>query len=156
MNFHAGKKIMTVLLAVLVIALVLSVSTFAAAKNATAKATQSCPSEMSCGTITATVTSINAKTGALTLQVRPTSGNTAALKAAITKLKVGEKFPMMAMVGKDGKLIACSRSLPLQTNARYTCPMHPDVQSSKPGKCPKCGMDLKPRQATALKAHLSK
>jgi hypothetical protein len=29
----------------------------------------------------------------------------------------------------------------------YTCPMHPDVQSPKPGKCPKCGMDLVPRDA---------
>ena len=24
----------------------------------------------------------------------------------------------------------------------YTCPMHPDVKSDKPGKCPKCGMGL--------------
>ncbi|MFN2439934.1 MAG: heavy metal-binding domain-containing protein, partial [Chitinophagaceae bacterium] len=24
----------------------------------------------------------------------------------------------------------------------YTCPMHPEVQRSKPGSCPKCGMDL--------------
>jgi predicted RNA-binding Zn-ribbon protein involved in translation (DUF1610 family) len=24
----------------------------------------------------------------------------------------------------------------------YTCSMHPDVKSNKPGKCPKCGMDL--------------
>ncbi len=24
----------------------------------------------------------------------------------------------------------------------YVCPMHPEVQSSKPGKCPKCGMHL--------------
>jgi YHS domain-containing protein len=26
----------------------------------------------------------------------------------------------------------------------YTCPMHPDVKSHKPGKCPKCGMALVP------------
>lgn len=26
----------------------------------------------------------------------------------------------------------------------YTCPMHPEVKSDKPGKCPKCGMDLVP------------
>ncbi|NIO48614.1 MAG: YHS domain-containing protein [Candidatus Aminicenantes bacterium] len=24
----------------------------------------------------------------------------------------------------------------------YTCPMHPDVKSDEPGKCPKCGMKL--------------
>jgi Cu(I)/Ag(I) efflux system membrane fusion protein len=29
----------------------------------------------------------------------------------------------------------------------YTCPMHPDVQSPSPGKCPRCGMDLVPRNA---------
>ena len=30
----------------------------------------------------------------------------------------------------------------------YTCPMHHEVQSDHPGRCPKCGMDLiAPRQA---------
>ncbi|MEE1946498.1 multicopper oxidase domain-containing protein [Pedobacter sp. KR3-3] len=31
----------------------------------------------------------------------------------------------------------------------YTCPMHPEVRESKPGKCPKCGMKLVPEKATA-------
>ena len=24
----------------------------------------------------------------------------------------------------------------------YTCPMHPEIHSQKPGNCPKCGMTL--------------
>ena len=28
------------------------------------------------------------------------------------------------------------------TSAAYTCPMHPEVISNKPGQCPQCGMDL--------------
>ena len=30
----------------------------------------------------------------------------------------------------------------VDATAQYTCPMHPDVVSSVPGKCPKCGMAL--------------
>lgn len=27
-------------------------------------------------------------------------------------------------------------------SVQYTCPMHPEVISDKPGNCPKCGMAL--------------
>lgn len=33
-----------------------------------------------------------------------------------------------------------------KANMIYTCPMHPEVQSSTPGKCPKCGMTLVERE----------
>jgi Cu+-exporting ATPase len=33
--------------------------------------------------------------------------------------------------------------------AEYTCPMHPEVVSDRPGSCPKCGMALEPRTVTA-------
>jgi hypothetical protein len=37
----------------------------------------------------------------------------------------------------------------------YTCPMHPEVTSDKPGNCPKCGMELVPKEdaATADTSH---
>lgn len=35
---------------------------------------------------------------------------------------------------------------------RYTCPMHPDISSSKPGKCPKCQMTLRYTRAKVEKA----
>jgi Cu+-exporting ATPase len=31
----------------------------------------------------------------------------------------------------------------------YTCPMHPEVQRDHPGNCPKCGMALELKTATA-------
>ncbi|MCF6326658.1 MAG: hypothetical protein L3J21_05125 [Devosiaceae bacterium] len=34
----------------------------------------------------------------------------------------------------------------LQSRIEYTCPMHPEVVSNQPGSCPKCGMDLVPRE----------
>ena len=35
---------------------------------------------------------------------------------------------------------------------QYTCSMHPEVVSDKPGKCPKCGMTLIKKEATKKKA----
>ena len=32
------------------------------------------------------------------------------------------------------------------SSTTYTCPMHPEVRSDKPGSCPKCGMDLVPEK----------
>ena len=34
---------------------------------------------------------------------------------------------------------------------KYTCPMHPEVLSDKPGSCPKCGMALEPVRPKAVK-----
>jgi hypothetical protein len=35
-----------------------------------------------------------------------------------------------------------------EASAVYTCPMHPEVERSEPGTCPKCGMKLVPKQAS--------
>src|SRR4051812_39012777 len=38
---------------------------------------------------------------------------------------------------------------PAPPGATYTCPMHPEVVSDRPGPCPKCGMALEPMTPTA-------
>jgi ssDNA-binding Zn-finger/Zn-ribbon topoisomerase 1 len=35
---------------------------------------------------------------------------------------------------------------------QYTCTMHPEVLSDKPGKCPKCGMTLVKKEPAKKKA----
>lgn len=36
----------------------------------------------------------------------------------------------------------------------YTCPMHPEVKSDKPGKCPKCGMKLEKKMMAKKHKHV--
>jgi hypothetical protein len=38
-----------------------------------------------------------------------------------------------------------TQTAPADGKTVYTCPMHPDVTSDKPGACPKCGMKLVPK-----------
>jgi membrane fusion protein, copper/silver efflux system len=57
---------------------------------------------------------------------------------------------LMVVLAAAVMLTACEKKAAVKTEAPaasgqavvYTCPMHPEVISDKPGKCPKCGMDL--------------
>lgn len=42
----------------------------------------------------------------------------------------------------DQKASSQTEANPQVAEASYTCPMHPEVTSLEPGKCPKCGMNL--------------
>jgi CopA family copper-resistance protein len=45
----------------------------------------------------------------------------------------------------------------LQTElVTYTCVMHPEIHANKPGKCPKCGMDLIKEKAKPVKKSITK
>ncbi len=41
----------------------------------------------------------------------------------------------------------------LQIRIEYVCPMHPEVIQDEPGSCPKCGMNLMPREVQANAPH---
>jgi len=40
------------------------------------------------------------------------------------------------------------------SKVEYTCPMHPDVISDKPGQCPECGMDLVKVEPDSAAVHM--
>lgn len=52
------------------------------------------------------------------------------------KMKEGDCMDMSGMMDN------CSSKMKHEKSIIYTCPMHSEVKSDKPGKCPKCGMDL--------------
>jgi len=61
--------------------------------------------------------------------------------------------PVISIGGLKRASVPVSSPLPIQAPAptappapglRYTCPMHPEVISDRPGACPKCGMALEP------------
>ncbi len=52
------------------------------------------------------------------------------------------RVPQMAPGGSSTPASPSASTAPSPTV--YSCPMHPEVRSATPGKCPKCGMDLQP------------
>jgi len=51
----------------------------------------------------------------------------------------------VAPSGASYLISAQTRPQTQQKPTRYSCPMHPEVVSTRRGRCPKCGMTLRPR-----------
>jgi multidrug efflux pump subunit AcrA (membrane-fusion protein) len=74
----------------------------------------------------------------------------------VMRISIGSKdgltIPTSAIVWKEGKPRVWKASDGGTSTAgtasgaaqEYSCPMHPEVRSNRPGKCPKCGMNLEP------------
>ena len=60
------------------------------------------------------------------------------------------------MVAMDStKMPAIDTTKSMTSSVKYTCKMHPEVISDKPGKCPKCGMELVEVKTTDTKSSMS-
>jgi hypothetical protein len=60
-------------------------------------------------------------------------------------------FALAGCAGHSNQTVSHSQQS-TSTNMAYMCSMHPEVTSSQPGKCPKCGMMLAATQPTTQPA----
>jgi hypothetical protein len=58
--------------------------------------------------------------------------------------------PMKHGAGQHG---SGEQAHPQDSATSYTCPMHPEVIRSAPGKCPGCGMELRPMESHEHEQH---
>src|SRR5579885_1827445 len=60
-----------------------------------------------------------------------------------------EKSPDKSCCHAQHKHEHAKADTPVDSNALYTCPMHPEIIQSGPGSCPICGMSLEPKMISA-------
>lgn len=64
------------------------------------------------------------------------------MKAFLTVLFIAIATLVFSSQNSGGSISAQTQRKRPQTTS-YSCPMHPDIKSTKPSKCPKCGMALR-------------
>jgi hypothetical protein len=69
-----------------------------------------------------------------TAEMKPAQASPEGMPSAGPAMPIPKPAASVSPKRKDGTMRPAS--------AVYSCPMHPEVRSSAPGKCPKCGMDL--------------
>ncbi|WES99032.1 multicopper oxidase domain-containing protein [Chryseobacterium arthrosphaerae] len=78
------------------------------------------------------------KTAVTKSVVKPTPATEKKTKPVETKINTSKTDSKKAEKAGEPKKV----NTVAQSESAYTCPMHPEVISDKPGKCPKCGMEL--------------
>ncbi|MGG7437961.1 multicopper oxidase domain-containing protein [Chryseobacterium arthrosphaerae] len=78
------------------------------------------------------------KTAVTKSVVKPTPATEKKTKPVEAKINTSKTDSKKAERAGEPKKVTTAA----QSESAYTCPMHPEVISDKPGKCPKCGMEL--------------
>jgi hypothetical protein len=86
-----------------------------------------------------------------TLSVADAATTAPAQEAAGTHNMGGMNHSMPGMQHDHGS--AATQPATTRAVAIYTCTMHPEVVSDKPGNCPKCGMKLVLKQDAKTSEH---
>jgi len=76
----------------------------------------------------------------------PKCGMDLVLKNGTTSQPVADPMAGHNMPGMSGEEMKGHDMAQKPDKTDYTCVMHPEISQPKPGKCPKCGMDLVPRE----------
>jgi hypothetical protein len=71
-------------------------------------------------------------------------GESSSQSQSVSTSQPAEKQAMSC--GQHGSVPMAPSPAKLTVKEKYTCPMHPEVIKGKPGKCPKCGMNLEKKE----------
>ena len=69
-----------------------------------------------------------------------------ALSAGIVGCRQDKGGDPMGSMNMNDRSSMSAQPTTMPAAAAYTCTMHPEVVSDKPGNCPKCGMALVPKK----------
>ena len=75
----------------------------------------------------------------------PTGVLTARTEKDTAKKRMTKEDASCCSSGKHGGSPTTASDLKSDSDAIYTCPMHPEIEQVGPGDCPICGMDLEPK-----------
>lgn len=93
-------------------------------------------------------------TGSVTIQQKDGTSTTEDLvlkgnERFVAQLKNTNSFQAnvkFIVKGKTVSAIFTQNGIGHNVESKYTCSMHPEIESNEPGKCPKCGMTLVPKE----------